>query len=100
MGYSDKKRECVDSIRLSQQEQEEVLTALDSQTESPGVAELRCDERISYRKPGGVVVTLAHPGGTVAHFIVRPRNLSRFGIGFLHGGFLHEGSSCRHGSEP
>ncbi len=92
---SKKRGEFVDSLRLSQQEQDELLEAMDNQSDGHRGSNLRRDERVPYRRSSGVVVTLVHPGGSVARYLVRPRNLSRCGMGFLHGGFVHEGSKCQ-----
>jgi len=58
-------------------------------------AEMRQEERVPYRMSRGLVVTLEHPGGSVANYLVRPRNLSPRGVGFLHGNFVHVGSRCK-----
>ncbi len=36
--------------------------------------------------------TITHPGGTTTQVMVSPRSLSAGGIGFIHGGFLYNGT--------
>ena len=71
------------------------MAELDRQGEGHRGAELRAEARLPYHSSGGVVTTLHHPGGSVVNYLVRPRNLSRRGVGFLHGNFVHIGSRCQ-----
>jgi len=85
----------IDSLRLSQREEEALMEQLDLESHAARGADLRRDERLPYRCSSGMIVTLEHPGGSVANYLVRPRNLSRHGVGFLHGNFIHQGSHCK-----
>lgn len=39
-------------------------------------------------------LTVVHPGGSVARFVVPTRDISDKSISFLHGGYLHTGTHC------
>lgn len=84
---------CVDSLRLSRREQDELMAQLSTAGVAAG-AERRTEERLAYQKQAGMVVQMHHPGGTVANYMVRARNLSSRGIAFLHGGFVYTGTRC------
>jgi CheY-like chemotaxis protein len=92
---SDTNDRCVDSLRLSEKEQQSLIEKLDRQGKGHRGAELRTEDRLPYHTASGVVATLHHPGGSVVNYLVRPRNLSRRGVGFLHGNFVHIGSRCQ-----
>ena len=54
----------------------------------------RTAERYIYRCKG-LVAQIQQPGEAAPRqFAVEPRNLSSGGIAFLHGGFVHAGSTC------
>lgn len=84
----------IDTLRLSADEQAELLRYLDAKGDGLG-AELRKHDRLGYRSGAGVILALKHPGGSVARYLVRPRNLGSGGLGFLHGSYLHQGSPCQ-----
>lgn len=84
----------IDSLRLSDWEREALLTQMNRQSSESYGVELRQDERLPYQVGAGVVVKLHHPGGSTANYLVRPRNISQRGMGFLHGNFLYVGSRC------
>ncbi len=67
-----------------------LVAALDRKALPPLSSEHRRDARLPYTTPFGVTVHVKHPGGTVGRYLVRPRNIARHGVGFLHGGFLHQ----------
>ena len=85
---------CIDTLRLSSNEQQELLRGLERDEADRGFANLRHHQRLSYQPAAGIVISLGHPGGSQALYLVRPRNISAGGIGFLHGNYLHEGSHC------
>lgn len=85
---------CIDTLRLSTAEQTELLHYLEGDESGDGSANLRQHARLSYHPAAGIVISLSHPGGSVGLYLVRPRNLSAGGIGFLHGSYLHQGSRC------
>lgn len=82
-------RDCVDTLRLSERAAMAVFSQLDENGGVSSSAELRQDERVTYHRQDGLVVEMTHPGGSRAYYIVRPRNLSRNGLAFLHGGFVY-----------
>ncbi len=88
-GANDK---CIDSLRLSDWEREALLTQMDKQSSDAFGVELRREERYTYQVSAGMVLKMHHPGGSVANYLVRPRNISVMGLGFLHGNFLYVGS--------
>ena len=55
----------------------------------------RADPRFSYQHVPRVVVRL-HDGhyGLESYFVMVPRNISRTGIGLLHGQFVHVQTGC------
>jgi CheY-like chemotaxis protein len=87
-------RNCIDSVRLSQEEREALLTRLDSTPVSAAARERRSQERVPYRRASRLLVQMHHPGGTEQSFLVSARNLSCGGIAFLHGSFVYDGTTC------
>jgi CheY-like chemotaxis protein/HPt (histidine-containing phosphotransfer) domain-containing protein len=84
-------------VRLEDPEIRLILDELDAQPEPPLApgGETRTADRFSYRV-SGLIVHLQHPGaqGSMA-YRVPSRNISAEGLGFLHGGFIHQGTHCR-----
>ncbi|MCC5828623.1 MAG: hypothetical protein JJU36_04170, partial [Phycisphaeraceae bacterium] len=85
---------CQDLLRLSDREQHEILRRLDSQAGVASSTSRREDPRYPFRPAGGLMVGIEHPGRSQLRCLVRPRSLSRSGIGFLHGSFVYPGSPC------
>lgn len=83
----------IDTLQLSPYQWRSLSKKLDQL--SPDFCDKRRYERISYRKLAQIVVAIKPPEGEWAKFIVRSHNLSRGGIGFLHGCYLHPGCQCR-----
>jgi CheY-like chemotaxis protein len=81
-----------DSLRMTDGEQRELLRRLASRRPTPPPEDHRREERLNYT-PRGLLVRMRHPGGTTELYLVRPRNLSRSGIAFLHGSFCHTGTT-------
>lgn len=95
MAVGDKgKSEYVDSLRLTSREHAEILKELDGRQAKGLEAERRGEQRLRFAEQALLFVQLRHPGGTVGSYLVRTRNLSRTGIGFLHGGFVYSGTPC------
>jgi len=93
-----------DALRLSAKQFEDLLAQLDEASRSSAAAAGRVAERFIF-EAREVILEVKHPGGSVAHFLIRPRNISEAGIGFLHGGFLYPQSRCaivmaRRGGDP
>lgn len=83
----------VDTLRLSPRQHEDLLSFLDSATPTSN-ENRRADARLPFHSSAGLVVQMKHPGGSTITYLVRARNLSRTGIGFLHGSFVHTGTAC------
>lgn len=92
--HADDKKPCVDALRLSDSQRRELLMKLDRRSQAHRGGDARYEDRLPYTA-SGVVVTLHHPGGSVMSYLVQPRNLSRNGVGFLHGNFVYVDSRCQ-----
>ena len=86
----------IDPLRLSPEVEQKLLADLWEQAEGYAGDERRqeprypCDERVE------LIVEMRHPGSSEpVRYLVRPRDISRGGVGFLHGGFVYEGTCCR-----
>lgn len=79
----------VDTLRISEREAAAILEAMNSAQHDLPMAELRDSDRLVCRPTKGVVVQIQHPGGSGGMFLVWPRNVSRTGMGFLHGNFIY-----------
>ncbi len=83
----------LDTLRLTLAQQEALLQQLDAEAESRNGSERRVYDRIRYR--GAPINVLLHqPGGTAVRYEVRPHNISRGGISFLHGTFVYTDTPC------
>lgn len=82
----------VDTLRLPAEEFRQLISSGHPASSRPNG---RREDRRRYQPPQGIVLEVEHPGGSRARLLVRPRNISRGGVGFLHGGFLHDRSPCR-----
>ena len=81
-----------DSLRLPADAQRRLLDALEGAPVPPAVAERRRSIRVPFRceRPG--LLRVQQIDGSASCHRVATRNLSRHGMSFLHGGFLHIGS--------
>ena len=52
---------------------------------------MRLFDRHVYNPPKPLHIEMTQPGGGAANFVVRPVDLCDDGVGFLHGGFVHQG---------
>jgi len=84
------------STKLSNAQRAELLRILDLKANQHKLdhESKRRQDRFAYRADE-VPITITHPSGGVGRFLVSTRNLSGGGLSFLHGGFLHQGTSCR-----
>jgi len=80
--------------RIPPKVQEAILAELDRQARTYHGVNRRQDNRMDYRPEDGVWVKLTHPTGLVVDLVVVPRDISRRGISFLHGSFVHIGTRC------
>ncbi len=80
-----------DALRLSDSQRQSLLAFLNSRrTAMPGPGQ-RGDERVDFAVKG-LMIQMRHPGGSSINYVVRPRNLSASGVGFLHGSFCYTGT--------
>jgi hypothetical protein len=86
------KKNRIETLRLTPREHEAIMRALEEREASDDRRQQRRSERLSYHCPDGLVVRLHQPGRDPMDYLVRPRNLSEGGLGFLHGGFVYPGS--------
>jgi DNA-binding response OmpR family regulator len=83
----------IQRLRINRQEYEELLARLHSNAGDPPGSEDRARTRHQYAV-SDIRLTVQHPEGGASRFIVHGRNISRSGVGVLHGGFVHPGSAC------
>jgi DNA-binding response OmpR family regulator len=76
---------------LSEGDRTELLTKLDAS--APREDSRRASVRLDYRITD-IPLSIDHPSGGSNRFLVYGRNISRGGLGVLHGGFIHVGSKC------
>lgn len=82
----------IDSVRLTRAQFDEILDESQrSRCQAPS-SNRRQKSRQNLTAVAGVLLEIEHPGGAVSRFIVRPRDISQTGMGFMHGGFLYKGS--------
>lgn len=84
----------VDSLRMSAREHADILNELDARNGRARDDDRRHEQRLRYSQQALLFVQIRHPGGTAGNYLVRTRNLSRTGIGFLHGSFIYNGTPC------
>lgn len=82
------------TVHLSEAALNQILDRLDEAELSSNSKNRRSEERYRFRKTG-LRIEFRRPEGTTSDFLVPTRNISRNGMSFLHGGFMHEGSRCR-----
>ena len=86
--------EWIDALILSDEEHHQILEHMSDDTKEACFADLRADDRVAFELPSGAVMKLYHPGGTITTHLIHPRNLSRKGMSFLHGNYVHTNSRC------
>ena len=84
----------IDTLRISEEQRQQILAELDGNQLEQAVRNRREHERHCFQDPNGLLVVILHPGGNVVKYRVTPRNFSTAGVGFLHGNFLHTGTAC------
>lgn len=83
----------IDSLRLSKAERAKLVTDFAARG-SRSADERRKQPRLPYDRQAGLIVQMHHPGGSMANYLVRARNLSSGGIAFFHGSFVHMDTRC------
>ncbi len=86
--------EVVETLRLTAEQREALHALLDGYRSDQYHRENRENLRFAFRSNKPLPVRMQHPGGTVTTYLVQPRDLSRSGFGFVHGGYFHPGSVC------
>lgn len=81
-------------LSLTNRDCEQLISTLDLTSGSSAIGPSRSHVRHPYRM-ADIPMWIEHPDGGRSLFLVYSRNLSRGGISFLHGGYLHNDSDCR-----
>ena len=81
-------------LSLSDRECEKLISTLDLTAGSSAIGPSRSHVRHPYHM-ADIPMCIEHPEGGKSLFLVYGRNLSRGGISFLHGGYIHTDSDCR-----
>ena len=76
------------------QKVESVLRQKDTGVGGDVARDLRGHDRLQYQVKDGLRCTLQHPGGGSDTFLIRPHNVSKSGIGLIHGSFVYAGTRC------
>jgi hypothetical protein len=80
----------LDTLAISRERWQMLLDELDQmRCEAPDAANRRRTRRASCRDALAAFLDVEHPSGARSSFLVRPRDISRTGFGFIHGAFLH-----------
>ncbi len=80
------------TLKLKPEEQKTIAAILASRLKPERRRAPRC---YLFTDPVGLVIHIAHPGGSEVIYRIRPRDLSELGMGFLHGNFIYPQSRCR-----
>jgi len=81
-----------DLLKLSDAEIAALLERMQKVDDALHQPERRGEPRYPFQSAKRLLARIEEPGGTNALFVIIPRTISRFGIGFLHGKFLHRRS--------
>ncbi|NOX60006.1 MAG: hypothetical protein GXP29_14265 [Planctomycetes bacterium] len=84
----------VDPLRASNEDVAAAMNDLLQQQENSDLGEEE-DPRYQFDSKITLQVELRQPGGSTSRLLVRPQYMSKKGMGFLNGGFVYPGSTCR-----
>lgn len=84
----------IETIRMDERERRRVLDEFSARHKPQPNHGPKRDIRVAYSSTQ-ISVSIANPGGNVVTYSVIPRNLSRRGVGFLHGRFVYPHSRCQ-----
>ena len=87
--------EAVDTLGITEKDRRSVLNRLDHQAEPFRGRDARGCPRLSYRAQIRLRIEVAPGGGPDHTFMAQSRNISRTGIGFLHGSPLEPDTTCK-----
>ncbi len=91
--YAGGSNQLIDTLHLSDEQWRTLSEKLDQG--DPYVSGQRSQRRITYRKLSQIAVAIRQADGEWGKYVVRSRDLSPGGIGFIHGSYIHPGSECR-----
>lgn len=91
MYSTDPDIEQIDTLRLQAHEVQRLLAILDDRNQPPKDIQ-RASERLMYGQGAAIVLSIEQYDGSEVTYLVRPRNLSDTGLGFLHGTFIYPGT--------
>jgi len=86
----------IETLRLSTREKTKLVEALQSTHDRSGLRSDRERRTLHVNLPveTEIILTLLSDGGDIGRFSVLPRDLSRKGIGLVHGRFIYPGTRC------
>ena len=86
-----------DLLRLNNQDVTRILRQLDERDRhaDPGLLARRAEARYDYRKHPVLLIDVTNPDRSVGKFRCATRNISRHGLGFLHGCFVYPKSPVK-----
>ena len=91
--HHDGDRRVIDTVRLSEDDIDAILTFLDSGKGDVPI-DKRLNRRFTYRQNPGLVLTIHQPDGNMTRYRVIPRDISASGLGLLVGTFVYTGNCC------
>src|SRR5690606_9802263 len=83
----------IETIRLSERDRRRLVEQMNGNSKSVPSQMDRRSLRVDFNL-AQLAVTITHPNRQVVTYNVMPRNLSRRGIGFIHGQFIYVDSPC------
>lgn len=83
----------IQTIRLSSRDRRKLVDVINQQGARVKQSAERRNIRVDYHAEG-VVVAIRQPHGNTIHHAVVPRNLSRWGVAFVHGRFVYSDVIC------
>jgi hypothetical protein len=92
----DDQQKAVDILRLAEDQVRDIGRELNREDDGSKGADRRKEGRFSYIVPEGITVEVESlTSGSGRFYRSCPRNISRGGMAFLHGGFIHPGTRCQ-----
>lgn len=84
------------SLQLSEQQWGNLIAVMEAGKGPtvPATRDRRDLDTVRYPFVRRAALRISHPGGTVTTHLVRTRNLSTGGVGFIHGAFLYPQTTC------
>lgn len=82
----------IETLRISERDRDKLINSVEAASTKPVQNDKR-RLRVAYTTCK-MVLTLHNDSGSSTRFVVMPRNLSRFGVAFVHGRFIFPNSRC------